>query len=527
MTLTTASGTATVAYTSATRLNAYGGSAAVGHYAIVAGTGSASSPTANYVATFTTKPGTVQVSGTYVGATAYGIEIKDSIHGIIPVLEGTGTTISGSPAAGASVSVSGTGSPDSAILATSVSTSGSSASPTPNPIDTPSTGGGTGVISQTHVLTADYFGTPYGSTSVTPSRAAPYLSWASSGLANANSISAAGIKTESYFIVNRTQTTDPLYHQASEAAFDHTCGNARVHDYFDHVTQYVMNNGSSALRSEYASYVASQTSGKHLDAVFEDNAAPLGANAPGFYSPGLPCSYSDATYLSNEEGLEASINHNTIFNGLNALNGHNVSETLQLLNNPSTIGGNYEACFTVMSSTPEQPVWVWTATEQTQLDVTAKHKLFQCMGSDLAPASSSIPSRLYSIASFLMTYNPTYSILWDSYATPSRVSVMPESQLVPLNPVVSTPSSISSLQTSTGVYAREYRTCYYAGRSIGACAMVVNNDRLSHAAPHLSLAYHHTLSLSGNGILDGGTVSFGGSAPPSSMAPLSAYVAVP
>jgi hypothetical protein len=477
--------------------------------------------TAHYVAGFTSSPATVSLTGTLYAMASYGFEIKTAAHGMTPIVTTATTKISGSPAVGGTVTVSGPGSPSAAIFATSVTagtTASTSATPTPVPVASGST-------TMKHVLTADYLGSPYGTTGVSGSRAAPVLSWASTGVGNTNTYSASGIKTEVYFNANRTQTTDPLYKQAS-SSFAQTCSSTRIHDYFDSVTQYLMNNSSPTMRANYANYVASQTSGYHVDAIFEDDAVPPGTYPSGFFAPGTPCSYSNTTWLSDERAMQAGLNHNTIINGLNRLNGHTVSLAVQELTNSKTIGGNYESCF-IDSANNKEGVWVWQAVEDTQLQVTRAGKYFQCMVLDKTSAPSASSSRIYALASFLLAYNPSYSILWESYYTPSGLHVMPESQLVPTSPLVATPSSSSSLKSSTGVYVREYRTCYYAGRAIGQCAMVVNNDYYTHSTPHLSQVYHHTLTVSGYGLLDGGTVGFSGAAPPTSMATETAFIAVP
>jgi hypothetical protein len=53
---------------------------------------------------------------------------------------------------------------------------------------------------------------------------------------------------------------------------------------------------------------------------------------------------------------------------------------------------------------------------------------------------------------------------------------------------------------------------------------VVNPDR-SYSHPFPLSGYTHTLALSGNGVLDSGTASVRGSAPPSSLAPMHAVIA--
>jgi hypothetical protein len=135
-----------------------------------------------------------------------------------------------------------------------------------------------------------------------------------------------------------------------------------------------------------------------------------------------------------------------------------------------------------------------------------------CVLRDLNSASSETDPRIYTLASFLMTYNPSTSILWDQYATPSGFHVEPESQLVVLDPLVAAPSSVSALLQTGGTYGRQYKECFVAGQYVGPCAVVVNSN--STAAPFPFPQYTHTLVLSGSGVLDGGSVATNGPAPP-------------
>ena len=500
---------------SSTRINTYGGSLADGHYALVDGTGAiATAVSALYIATFTSQPGSVTVKGTYEGATTYGFEIKDGSYGTIPVMTSTATSLSGTLVVGGAITVEGTGSPNAAILATSVASAGTSAT-------YPST------ISQTHVVTADYLGSPWGTTTVTASQAAPHLTWGETGLANTAALAAAGIKTMVYFDTDRVQSTDPLYSTLSGSEYEETCGGARVSDVWDSVTQYVVNPASSAARAAIDAYVTATTAGYTVNAIYEDDADPLSQYPASYFSSGVACDYTDAAWIAGEEELLAGFDHDTFVNGFSHMTSAvPVTNTTQLLANSTTIGGNMESCYVEDESPAEEGSWVWTGTENTALTVTNEDKYFECWAMDYSAATSSAASRIYTLASFLMTYNPTYSILREEYATPSGLHVMPESQFVPTAPVVAQPSNVSTLE-ETSVYVREYRACYYAGELIGNCAMVVNNDSISHATPALALTYTHTLTLSGNGILDGGSAGFAGAAPPASLAEHSAFIALP
>ena len=451
----------------------------------------------------------VSLTGTVQGVYSGGFTLYASGCGNVHVATTSSTQMSSTPSKGQQVAVKGSGSCSTSVVASVVTTGG----------------GGSGSATA-HLLTEDYLGKPYGTTSISWSQAAPYLSWAQTAPSYSAAIAAAGIKTQLYSNPNRTSAGDgdPLYN-SNEATFAHDCNGHRVTDVYAHsVTQYVMNVGGSAMQTLFANYVRSMMASGHYDSVFEDGAGTLTADAP--YTPfsAMPCGYSDASWLSAQESLDQAVPIPVYINGLDALYNGGPSQALQVLNSSNTAGGDFEGCYTD-NSTALYAGWVWAAVENSEIQVNEKYRRFLCQERNGASASSSIGPRIYALASFLLTYNPTTSILWEEFSTPSGFHVEPESKLVALQPKIATPSSITGLKLSGGTYGREYEQCTLGGSSVGSCAVVVNSDSASHPFPYSS--YHHTLVLSGGGILDGGTVSSGGGAPPSTMAAKTAVIAFP
>jgi hypothetical protein len=378
----------------------------------------------------------------------------------------------------------------------------------------------------TRLLTADYLGSPWGSTSVSPSRAATVLNWVQTGYTNVAAMKAAGLKVEVYFNPNRLQPGDPLYSLTPLSGYAKTCSGSRLYYYFAGHQQYVGQPSTTALQLAYASYVKKRLIYGTPDAIYEDNGGALSAYNLGSFTPGSPCSYSDSAWLAGENALHSALYIPTIFNGLSGLHGHDVSLSVALLDNAKTLGGNYEHCYTE-SANPEMGSWPWVAMENTELIAARKQKLFFCMERNLMSAATQYAARQYALASFELTYNPSTTVMWSEFATPSGVHVMPESRFVALNPLVSAPSTVASLAQSGGTYKREYRTCYYAGRLIGPCAMIVNPTYYSAPRPALAQTYHHTINFHGYGLLDGGTVTFDGPAAPTTMGNRTGYVLVP
>ena len=501
-----------------------GGTPKAGVYAQSTGTGSmVTSVTARYVALYSAAPPTITVSGTVSAAAPYGFvekassESSSSSNSALPIVMNASTVVGGaSLVTGSVVKVTGVGSRSEALLAQSIVVSRSTAvNPTPTP----------GPISQKHLLTADYLGTPYGTTSIAWSQAAPYLTWAQTEWQNANAISATGIKTQLYGDPNRTQagSGDPLY-TSDETTFAHDCSGNRVTDVLNPtVTQYVMAIGGSSMQTLFANYAAQQLGHGHYDALYEDDAGPL---SDFIYTPfsAMPCNYSDSQWLAYSQELNHVSTVPIIFNGLELFNGTSLSGSIGLLQSSNTIGGNFEHCYSD-GSQAEITGSSWEVAENTELAITAQQKLFECQLRNLNAASASIPARIYALASFLLTYNPSTSILWEEFATNSGLHVEPEEQLVALDPLAASPATVSGLVQTGGAYGRQYAQCYLAGKFVGACAVVVNptSSPLTFPFPQ----YTHTLTLSGGGVLDGGTVATNGPAPGSTVGATTGVIAFP
>ena len=140
--------------------------------------------------------------------------------------------------------------------------------------------------------------------------------------------------------------------------------------------------------------------------------------------------------------------------------------------------------------------------------MVSRQKIFWEYARAIGSASSETALRKYIYASFLLTYSPNYAMLQEIFATPSKFEVMPETGLVPMNPVT-TSTNVGSYLRSGGAYMREFGACYYRGVNEGRCAVVVNNSN-SATVSVPTTAYAHSMVLTGNGVLDGGSVSFAG-----------------
>ena len=501
--------------TSSTHL-AYGGlQPKVGEYAVASGSGSLNtSMSALYAALYTSAISPTTIYGKLTSRQPYGFAIRLSDGKYVPLALSNKTTVSGNTAFWYPVTVYAYGSEGTGYEALSLTGQGGTTSSTPAPTATatPLTTAATSGVAK-HVLTADYLEGLYGTFKVTPAQAAPYLNWAQTTANYGNGLYAAGIKTEVYADPNWMDSQNPGYTYVTSADYATTCSGSRVGIQFGSGSlRYDTNPNNSATHSTFATWVNALRAQGHIDMIFEDNPGPLSGYAS--YPYGKPCNYSDSSWINGAIALNNAVSVPVMINGLSSFTSDTTSgtsRTLPILNGTNTKAGNMEGCYDNYS-TPVEIGTSWDLIENTELSVNRMGKIFQCMARYGGTASSNIPSRMFTFASFLLSYNPSTSILQEEFATPDGLHVFPESELVALNPLVATPSNISYLRQSSGAYGRQYGACYLRGTYVGACAVAVSRDAgYTRAFPFSG--YTHTLVVSGNGILDGGTVSTSGPAP--------------
>ncbi len=348
---------------------------------------------------------------------------------------------------------------------------------------------------------------------------APWVSWATATATQSIILHSLGVKTEVYTDPNREGPGDPLYTD-EEATFAHDCNGKRI-TFPTKPGKYLMDPHSSKLATLWKDYVAGV--GGDFDAVYEDSAD----NVVGVTNA-LPCHFEQADWTSATNSMDDALDSSIIYNGLGTLsdNGGEWSVSPAIGLNASSIGGTMEGCYSSAGSNPKPHEKVWAVMENTELEMVAGHKLFKCRGLNESSASQSISLRVYMDGSFLLTYDPSSSILAEKFTTPSGFLVNPESEFVPLDPLLAEPEDVSALQLPSGIYGRQYAACYLYGVSVGSCAVVVNADQSKSESFPWPGKYEHTLSLQGSDVLDGGTVSVTAGAPPHTVDPETAVIAI-
>lgn len=458
----------------------------------------------------------LSVSGTitYVNPNAY-FTMKTTQCGYLHVYYTAQTVITKNGLtleAGTAAAATGTGSCSTSLNASSITLGTGSPSPSPSPVAT----------IPPHLLTADYMrDTQTVNDVIYPvSKYAPYLSFTDTTPNVANEFAAAGVQTMYYNDPNRVEPGYPMY-TTDEAAYAHDCSGNRIHA-TNYPSLMLLDPSSPDTVALWKSSSELALSAGHFDYVFEDDVNDVYAlNA-------LPCGYSAGAWLTASKNEIAAMPFPVLYNDLNNVDA-NYDPPANLALNAVAPGGMMENCYVQTSAYAKAGGGYWLTTENVELTMAAQKKLFFCYSGNQTTASTAtgIDLRTYMLASFLLTYDPSTSVLWERFWMPSNFRIQPESQFVALDPLVPEPASISALQDSAGAYERRYAHCYFQTRLIGGCAVAVNPSSWATVTDPLASAYHHTLALSGGGVLDAGTVSLAGAPPPAELPPKEAVVALP
>lgn len=420
------------------------------------------------------------------------------------------------PKVGYYADVYGNGSAATYVTATQVTLNTSSTSSTSSSGSAPS-----------HVMTAanvwGYGGVP---TSVPISTVKPYVTWVQTSPSYAGEMRSNGLKVDVYENFWRNYSSDnPAVgytdlepggaHAPAEAK---TCTGSTIYD-------STYGGGYEAdARSSYAAghaqvfndYRIKPYNGQY-DAIFSDDTGAMGGLP-------LPCNWSLSSYQSATNAVHASLKVPVFVNTLGAA--ADPVNQVGYANASNVIGAMCEICFAAYNSSDvdyPQTGTYWQDIENAAIQLVANHKIFWDYARAIGNPSTETSLRNYIYASFLLSYSPSYSMLQEAFKSTYDFPVMPETGLVPESPLT-TASSVTGYHTATGAYMRQFGACYYRGVYKGKCAVVVNPTGSTVTMP--TTAYSHSMVLSGGGVLDGGSVSFGGTRP-SSLGPAQGVVLFP
>lgn len=378
-------------------------------------------------------------------------------------------------------------------------------------------------ISTLHVQTADYIGFSPTLTADDPHVFAPYLTWAYTKGDHAGITQAAGVKVIIYtnpIMPGWDNTYEwPLVQGAYHNALATDCNGNVVTTYSGKYRLTNVLNPSVAvpyINADLQDYDAELKSGNPgypnpYNAIFVDNATEYGASPQPCGNP------SQSTWAAGIANTLSQVHapQPIFLNSLGVWNMPWAAAQQNVLNSPNILGAEFEGCYGSHgwdSAVPGDYVSDigkdWLEAEYGEINTIAKNKTFWCYSKNTGNAATLISNRIYIYASFLLSYDVNHAIFQTADQTSSTLSVMPETGLVPMYPKTTAPD-VSGYAIGGGAYAREYGACYYQGSSIGACAVVVNPGQGTVNIPFTQ--YAHSVVLNGQGVLDGGSISFQGS----------------
>jgi hypothetical protein len=361
---------------------------------------------------------------------------------------------------------------------------------------------------------------------------ASMVTWAFADARITDEARRAGIRTIAY--LDPSIQYDPRRDAAplatdDESTYLRACDGTRARVRLGDLDGSLMDQGSPGFRTLLARFVAREVR-PHYDALFADDV--FAATDTFTRVIAAPCGRSfdaerDATF-----GAWKAAGIPIVFNGLGLApdDGRVSDHAVAALDGPNVAGGMYEMCLTAYDEHTDHTLGhrrvdaAWRSVQNSHLAAIGHGKAFFCFAeSPLDGASpAGLGDRMYTYASFLLAYEPRYSVLQEALrSAPSGVPVYPETTLVALAPLATAGGDIDTLRHG-GAYVREFARCYVARAPVGACAAVVNPSSTTTVPWPLS-GYRAALQLTGGSIADGGHLQF--SAPvPTVLSPAGAAV---
>jgi hypothetical protein len=147
--------------------------------------------------------------------------------------------------------------------------------------------------------------------------------------------------------------------------------------------------------------------------------------------------------------------------------------------------------------------------------VNANGDIYMLMSRGGSPSGSptQILQRLVTVGITWLGYSEGHTVVRPNLeSNTNKLAVWPEDLIYPSAPLQSMVTGAADLAVGPGVFRREFKTCYQAGRFFGRCAVIVNptGSTVAVRATWLRATYSHVVSLTGGDVLSGGTASVNG-----------------
>lgn len=179
------------------------------------------------------------------------------------------------------------------------------------------------------------------------------------------------------------------------------------------------------------------------------------------------------------------------------------------------IGITCEGCIATYASPVRPALYSRVLNEMAAANASSGAYLLTSHGNFASGSSMQILQRLVTTGIVWLAYSEGHTVVQpDLESNTTNLPVWPEDLIYPSGPVQSMVSNSNDLQVTSGVWRREFTTCYQMGRFFGRCAVIVNSTSSTLPVPSawLSQSYRHVITLSGGDALSGGIANVTGAA---------------
>jgi hypothetical protein len=316
---------------------------------------------------------------------------------------------------------------------------------------------------------------------------------------------------------------------ASESWFVHSPGYSdsghRVHGVdVDGCAKWLMNPNSSGYQAWWRSYL--RANGDGYDIYFMDDdymtlvRETAFASGGGCYPWPTTCS---ATHEIADDAHEVQAHANFV-NAMTHSNGSPMNFVFQQASWNNTID---QSAFTttshIVGMTCEGCVSTWAYPSFTLLHprvldaMAAVHQvggMFWLISHGNSPVGATqFLQRKLTTGFVWLGYTEGLTAVWPDLETNNNnLPIWPEDLIYPSHPLQSMTTGHTDLEVASGVYRREFTTCYQKGVYFGVCAAVVNDNStaLPVVSSWLRQTYHHYVWLTGGDELHGGIANRSG-----------------
>jgi hypothetical protein len=289
-------------------------------------------------------------------------------------------------------------------------------------------------------------------------------------------------------------------------------------------TIYDMNPNSSGVQGWWLNYL--QTNADNYDIYYLDDDAADVVDATYFPSGGGCPPWPSYCYSTQEipnNAAEAQARANFV----NAMS-HSNGDPMYFFSNggilpdlPYTdrmLGESCEGCIANDSSAVVPSNYIHELNELATMDGTSAASILISKGHWPSGSATQILQRMVTIGVAWLGYKEGHTIVMANLEDQtSNLAVWPEELIYPSGPVESMNGDASGIQVASGVWRREFTTCYQSGVYFGRCAAIVNStgSAVTVASSWLTQRYGHLITMSGGDVLNGGIANvLGGSFTP-------------